>query len=126
MTFEEVLTILVKYNVQLPVGAMIELGIIKIPDKTQSYMSRQQLVELARKGGAVRWNSSGLVEQVVYKNNSVVLAWGKYTRPHEIKEGRSSYACQPWEGNVNLATDVDLSRIPPGYLRGTPRFGLRI
>lgn len=89
------LEVLAKYHVSLPVGAMIELGFL---DDRITSISLAEMRAIAERGGRVRWNSSGIVEQVTVSttNPAGFVARGYYTRAHYVAP-RPVFFCAPYD-----------------------------
>lgn len=113
--------VLVKYRVSLPVGALVELGLF---DERAPGMSLAEMRQVAEQGGRVRWNHSGIVEQVTVSttNPTGFVAKGYYTKPHYMSP-KPVYYCTPYqEPGAFLPPVGDPKRVVMNLLRKPVRF----
>jgi hypothetical protein len=118
-----VLEVLTKYKVSLPVGALVELGILNDPAPTRDVHARSislaEMRAIAERGGRVRWNHSGIVERVTVSttNPHGFVAQGHYTRTHYVAP-RPVYFCTPYnEQGVYLPAIGDPYAVPLNLVR---------
>lgn len=109
-----VLDILAKYHVLIPVGAIVELGLV--PDYDPGITTTlEQMHTIASYQGTVRWAYSGIVERIVpAKNAKGFLAWGFWTRPHFVP-AKIAYDCVEDPGPLNAVGNPTL--VHPALLR---------
>lgn len=109
MDTQQVLEILARHKVVLPVGALLDLG------ARPALMSLAEMRAVAAVGGTVRWSHSGVVERLaIGRRDGALIAWGHWTRPHPIGSSQW-FSCTPAEGLLTREGDPD--KVPPTLLR---------
>lgn len=118
LTGEEVLQILARHNVSVPVGALIDLGLVRsnlLPERRQPQrragLSHGELMNLARQGKRIRWFYSGVVERVHFDSDrNCIMAGGVFTVHHPLPS-RAHYNCSEQRG-TRLKDLGDPKKVP--------------